>query len=49
MEVRYVYDPWAKPEEVMHEYGITTLTLFPDTKQYTILILTVAHNDFLKY
>jgi len=41
-----VYDPWAKPEEVMHEYGITTLTNYPIGKDYAAIILAVAHNEY---
>lgn len=41
-----VYDPWAKPEEVMHEYGITTLTNYPLGKKYSAIILAVAHNEY---
>lgn len=41
-----VYDPWANPEEVQHEYGITSLQKLPDT-QYDAIVLTVAHQEFL--
>ena len=40
-----VYDPWAKPEEVMHEYGITVVNELPNT-QYSGAILAVAHKEF---
>lgn len=43
-----VYDPWAKPAEVEHEYGIDTLTTCPDCKRYQAIILAVAHKDFTK-
>ncbi len=42
-----IYDPWANPQEVMHEYKITTTSKLPDTK-YDAIILGVAHNEFLK-
>jgi len=42
-----IYDPWAKPEEVFHEYGIQTTQTLPDSKFETI-ILGVAHNEFAK-
>ena len=29
-----IYDPWAKPEEVTHEYGITTLSKYPGNNGY---------------
>ena len=53
-----VYDPWANPEEVMHEYGIQiTNTLHPtqDTlhstpytldSKYSAAILAVAHKEY---
>jgi len=41
-----VYDPWAKPEEVLHEYGIDIVTVLPDGTLYDSVILAVAHNDF---
>ncbi len=41
-----VYDPWADPNEVMHEYGINTITEFPEGNGYGTIILAVAHNEF---
>tara|TARA_R110000868_G_scaffold317430_5_gene578279 strand:- start:2084 stop:3367 length:1284 start_codon:yes stop_codon:yes gene_type:complete len=41
-----IYDPWASPEEVMHEYNKTTSKILP-TKQYDAVVLTVAHKEFL--
>jgi UDP-N-acetyl-D-galactosamine dehydrogenase len=43
-----VYDPWAKPAEVLHEYGIVTTNQYTDLKegQYDAIILTVAHDEF---
>ena len=43
-----VFDPWAKPEEVMYEYGIPTLTRYPSGKEYEAIILAVAHDEFRK-
>ncbi len=40
-----VYDPWAKPEEVHHEYGITSYNSLP-TKKYDAIVLAVAHKTF---
>jgi UDP-N-acetyl-D-galactosamine dehydrogenase len=40
-----VYDPWAKPEEVMHEYGITVVNELPSEK-YSAAILAVSHKEF---
>jgi UDP-N-acetyl-D-galactosamine dehydrogenase len=41
-----VYDPWANPEEVMHEYGITVINELPNA-QYSGAILAVAHKEFV--
>lgn len=41
-----VYEPWANPSEVMHEYGIEILNILPKRK-YAAAILAVAHTDFL--
>lgn len=40
-----VYDPWANPEEVIHEYGMTVVNELPKS-QYTGAILAVAHKEF---
>lgn len=40
-----IYDPWANPEEVKHEYGIPSSNKLPDT-QYDAVILAVAHKAF---
>ena len=40
-----IYDPWAKPEEVNYEYGITSLQQIPSDK-FDAIVLTVAHNEF---
>lgn len=42
-----VYDPWADPEEVMHEYGVKTVQELPATQsQYNAVVLAVAHKQF---
>lgn len=41
-----VYDPLAKPADVMHEYGITTLSEYPEGNGYGAIILAVAHDEF---
>lgn len=40
-----IYDPWADPEEVAHEYG---LKLVPNLQpgKYDAIILAVSHNEF---
>ena len=40
-----IYDPWANPEEVRHEYGISSYNKLHDTK-YDAVILAVAHKPF---
>jgi UDP-N-acetyl-D-galactosamine dehydrogenase len=43
-----VYDPWASPDEVKHEYGIDILTRYPAGNGYGAVILAVAHEEFRK-
>ncbi|MDM1521192.1 nucleotide sugar dehydrogenase [Myroides odoratimimus] len=42
-----VYDPWAKAEEVSHEYGIEIEEILPENKKYEAVIIAVAHQQFL--
>ncbi|PTT02322.1 nucleotide sugar dehydrogenase [Pedobacter sp. HMWF019] len=41
-----VYDPWADPIEVEHNYGIRICSEQPDMDQYAAIILAVAHDEF---
>jgi UDP-N-acetyl-D-galactosamine dehydrogenase len=41
-----VFDPWANPSEVKHEYGLITTETLP-TDKYDTIVLGVAHNEFL--
>jgi len=41
-----VYDPWANPMEVLHEYGIDILNQKPDLIEYSAIVLAVAHKAF---
>lgn len=42
-----VYDPWANPEEVMHEYGVRTVQELPAAQsQYNAVVLAVSHKEF---
>ena len=50
------YDPWANPDEVLNEYGLTSSQQLVDstikqindsTDKYDAVILTVAHKEFL--
>lgn len=40
-----IFDPWANPEEVMHEYGLETSTKMP-FKKYEAVVLAVSHKEF---
>ncbi|SMP15436.1 nucleotide sugar dehydrogenase [Chryseobacterium profundimaris] len=40
------FDPWANPEEVVHEYGLTVVNEIPN-KKFDAVILTVAHKEFM--
>lgn len=41
-----IYDPWANPAEVKHEYNLTTLNEVP-TQKYDAVVLGVSHKEFL--
>ncbi len=41
-----IYDPLANPEEVQHEYGLTTTKELPN-KKFEAVVLAVAHKEFL--
>ena len=43
-----VYDPWANPDSVKHEYGIDITNSLPENDGFDAVILGVAHNDFNK-
>ncbi len=40
-----IFDPWAKPEEVWHEYKLETTNILP-TVAFDALVLGVAHKEF---
>jgi len=40
-----VFDPWASPSEVKHEYGLTTTNSLPNDK-FDAIVLGVAHKEF---
>ncbi len=42
-----IFDPWANPDDVLHEYGLTTTNQQP-TNQFDALVLGVSHKEFLK-
>lgn len=41
-----IYDPWASPKEVKHEYNLETTNELPN-EQFDAVVLTVAHKEFL--
>ena len=43
-----IYDPWANADEVKHEYGIDILNTLDESRKYDVVILGVAHSDYLK-
>jgi UDP-N-acetyl-D-galactosamine dehydrogenase len=42
-----IFDPWANPNEVQHEYGVISQKENPNNK-FDSIILAVAHQEFLK-
>lgn len=46
-----IYDPWASPEEVMHEYGFSTVNNIDNAmikkNGFDAIVLGVAHKEFL--
>ena len=40
-----VYDPWANPEEVKHEYGLDVMAKMPSGR-FDVVVVAVAHNEF---
>lgn len=43
-----IFDPWADPEEVQHEYGINLVngSDLPNLEDYSAVILAVSHEKF---
>lgn len=41
-----IYDPWANPEAVKHEYGVDVVNELPEGEKYDAVILGVAHKQF---
>jgi UDP-N-acetyl-D-galactosamine dehydrogenase len=41
-----IFDPWAKPSEVAHEYKLTTTNKLPSTT-FDAIVLGVAHKEFI--
>jgi UDP-N-acetyl-D-galactosamine dehydrogenase len=43
-----IFDPWASPAAVLHEYGVKTFDRFDEVSnmQYDAIIMAVAHDQF---
>lgn len=41
-----LFDPWASPEEVKHEYGWDSTNTLVEGEKYDAVILAVAHKEF---
>lgn len=41
-----VYDPWADPAEVEHEYGVNVMSDMPASGTYDGIVVAVAHDEF---
>jgi UDP-N-acetyl-D-glucosamine/UDP-N-acetyl-D-galactosamine dehydrogenase len=41
-----IYDPWANPTEVQHEYKLITTNVLPENK-YDAIVLGVSHKEFI--
>src|SRR5690606_38241923 len=42
-----LFDPWANPEEVKHEYGLDTIHNLPKSDKFDAIVLGVAHKEFI--
>lgn len=42
-----IYDPWANPADVLHEYNLVTTDKLPSEK-YDSVVLGVSHKEFLE-
>lgn len=41
-----VYDPWANPQEVIHEYNLECQSELGENQKFDAIVLGVAHNEF---
>ena len=44
-----IYDPWADPGEVRHEYGLEAIRALPVGVKYDAIVLAVAHRKFANF
>lgn len=43
-----VYDPWVNADSVKYEYGIDVINVLSNEEKYDVVILGVAHREFLE-
>ena len=41
-----IFDPWANPVAVKHEYGLEVVNEFPKDEKFDAAIVAVAHHEF---
>lgn len=44
-----IYDPWASPEVVRHEYGKELIAAVDPAKKYEAIVACVSHNQFMTF
>ncbi|WP_333575890.1 nucleotide sugar dehydrogenase [Sphingobacterium sp.] len=42
-----IFDPWADPSEVKHEYGVEILDSIKDGDKYDAIVVAVSHKEFV--
>ena len=42
-----IYDPWANPKEVKHEYDLTCYSKLNEGQKFDAIVLGVAHKEFI--
>jgi UDP-N-acetyl-D-galactosamine dehydrogenase len=42
-----IYDPWANPSEVQHEYNITCHSKLASESKFDTVVLGVSHKEFI--
>ena len=41
-----IFDPWADPLEINHEYGLDSLNTLPESAKFDAVVLAVSHDEF---
>lgn len=41
-----IYDPWASPDELRHEYNVDLISELDNSKKYQAILLAVSHDEF---